>query len=312
MSSGILEKLDIRRAISIANRFCPYCAKEVFNTDCTKDHVIARKFVPEGTMADAFNIQFRCHSRCNGNKARLEDDISAITMMPDSDGNYARDDERLIRSSRRKAEGSISHATKRKVASSQSAIEIEYEHSIGAKLKFELTGSPYLDPLRVRQLAYLQMQGVHFFQTYSKQTRCGSYIPYSEFKVASFLPRNDWGNPVAIEFAKQLQQWEPLLHMVTADGYFCCQKRKLPDHDVWAWALEWNEAYRVFGFWGDTRKSAELIETIPEPEPTFWFGDKVNGLASREEIPLDPSQDFMFANPDGYDELPVAESPHWR
>lgn len=307
-----MERLEIDRAVSIPNRFCPYCAKPIPNRGATKDHVVSRKFVPEGTMADTFNIQLQCHAKCNGQKAKLEDDISAITMMPFSNGHYARDDDRLIRSSKRKTEGSVSQATKRKVASSQSNLKIEYQHAGGATLKFGLTGSPYLDPTRVRQLAYLQMQGFRFFQTYNKETAFGDYIPYSKFVMLSFLQRGDWGNPVATEFTKQLAEWEPLFHMVTADGYFRCLIRKSHEHELWGWALEWNEAYRVFGFWGDANVVERVADTMPELEPLFIWGDKINGLASRQEVPLAPELDVLFGNPDGYDDMPIVDTPHWR
>jgi hypothetical protein len=56
-----------------------------------------RNFVPEGTLASGFHLQIKACRPCNDKKARLGNDISIITMLPDTAGHYVREDERLLR-----------------------------------------------------------------------------------------------------------------------------------------------------------------------------------------------------------------------
>jgi hypothetical protein len=83
------------RAIVLRNINCAYCGR-LFDAElpATKEHVIGRRFVPRGCFAGQWNLILNACGRCNGDKAELEDDISAITMMPDAFGCHAIADDR--------------------------------------------------------------------------------------------------------------------------------------------------------------------------------------------------------------------------
>lgn len=99
---------DFSKPLRLNNTACVYCSTP-FTTDvaATKEHVIGRNFVPRGTLAGEWNLIVNACRDCNEKKARLEDDISAITMQPDIAGRHAVDDPRLRNEATRKGKASI-------------------------------------------------------------------------------------------------------------------------------------------------------------------------------------------------------------
>ena len=303
--------VDIGRTVTVPSKFCGYCGRRLTKQLRTKDHVIARKFVPQGTLQNDFNLQIFCCKKCNGIKSRLEDDLSAITMQPDLNGQYPRDDERLIKTAKRKAEGSVSFMTKRKVSDSASNFKVGANMGNGFRIDFNFTGQPLVDEKRIRALAWFQLQGFYFFRSYNSEIGFGSYIPHEEFFIADYLGRNDWGNPKLESFANKTKQWEPLLHLVMADGYIRGLEKKSAD-GVRCWALEWNESYRCFGVWGDKEKCQEFLESLEKPKMDMMVGDTTNGWAYRIETPIAEENDTLFSPPENFDDLEVLENPHWK
>jgi hypothetical protein len=53
------------------------------------------KFVPKGTLENQWNLILNACRNCNGRKADLENDISAITMQPDVLGKHFGDHPQL-------------------------------------------------------------------------------------------------------------------------------------------------------------------------------------------------------------------------
>lgn len=103
-----LVRLDARSAIVLNNITCVYCNTLLDEAESTKEHTIGRRFVPKGTLARSWNLIVRACGECNGRKSDLEDDLSAVSMHPDSAGDHARDDEILVSEATRKAAKSSS------------------------------------------------------------------------------------------------------------------------------------------------------------------------------------------------------------
>ena len=94
MSNDFLA-FDPDKSISLPGRKCAYCGVPLERRTSTQDHVVAKNFVPDGTLATGFFLQVKSCRPCNDRKAALEDDISIITMLPDTRGQMVCDDERL-------------------------------------------------------------------------------------------------------------------------------------------------------------------------------------------------------------------------
>lgn len=297
-------KIPTDRTHTLINRLCPYCGVELTPKNRSLDHVVARKFVPEGTMVDSCNIGLRACKPCNGHKARLEDDISAITMLPGADGKYARDDQRLIRTSQRKARGAISDATRKRVAESHTKSNISLPFG-GAQISMSFTGSPHIDQGRAAILSWSQIQGLWFFQTYDKERGHGRYLPQENFHMVGLVGRLDWGNVQIASFVKQIERWEHQTFACLADGYFRAVVKGSPDGETLAWAVEWNDAYRVFGYWSQSESWQSHFDDLAPLKPDYMIGDTTNGWASRREIPLpDDEDDGLFAHPPDFEDFP--------
>jgi hypothetical protein len=66
---------------------------------------VSKKLVPKGKLDRQWNLIVRACRDCNRRKSALEDDISAITMQPDTLGIHAVDDIVLIREAVREGGG---------------------------------------------------------------------------------------------------------------------------------------------------------------------------------------------------------------
>jgi hypothetical protein len=72
------------KATVLRNRTCAYYGCEPPKALRSKEHVIGRKFVPKGSLGNnAWNLILMACEKCNGEKADLEDEISAVSMMVD-------------------------------------------------------------------------------------------------------------------------------------------------------------------------------------------------------------------------------------
>lgn len=118
--------------------------------------------MPEGTISNGFNLQVKACEVCNGKKSQLEDDISIITMLPDTAGNYIRDDERLVRTVARKSKGAISPATRRLAAQSYNKIDARMTVGGGLSLAYSGITTPTLDDQRLARLACYRAQEFDF------------------------------------------------------------------------------------------------------------------------------------------------------
>jgi 5-methylcytosine-specific restriction endonuclease McrA len=91
-----LKEADVRRLIKLNNVTCVYCGVRLDAlkpAGVDKDHVIGRRFVPKGKLAGQWNLVVRVCKPCHKHKSDLEDDLSAISMHPDTWGLHAHADE---------------------------------------------------------------------------------------------------------------------------------------------------------------------------------------------------------------------------
>lgn len=306
-----MSAFDPDKPVSLPNWHCAYCGKSLDRRSSTNDHVVARNFVPEGTLASGFFLQVKACRPCNDRKAALEDDISMITMLPDTAGNLVRDDERLRRTVARKSRGSISTATRRLAAESYNSFDASMPLGGGVSFSYSGTAMPSLDEQRVARLAYYHVQGFRFFGTFNAELRRGSWIEPGDFLTLGHLIDADWGNPRLLHFMNETAVWEPICISVLADGYFRHVSRKHPTLELRSWALEWNGRLRIFGLHGAAEAREEFVATIPKVHADFSWGDITNGFAWRIDTPVQDDDDILFDLPEDFSERPHSP-PHWR
>ena len=299
------------KPVCLPGRFCTYCGKDLNRRSSTKDHVVARNFVPEGTLVSGFFLQVRACRPCNDRKAALEDDISLITMLPDTAGNYARDDERLRRTVARKAKGSVSAATRRLAALSYNKIDASMPLGDGVSLTYSGIAMPSIDDQRIGRMAYYHVQGFRFFGTFNSELGRGSWIQPADFLVLGHLIEADWGNPRIRHFMTDTSAWEPICIAILADGYFRLVLRKHPTLELRSWALEWNGRLRVFGVHGEEGARDAFAAGMPKVRPDFIWGDTTNGFATRIDTPISDEDDDLFDPPRDFADRPYTAG-HWK
>lgn len=251
------------RPIVLRNVSCIYCGRRFGgDLEATKEHVIGRRFVPRGCFDGQWNlIANACHA-CNGDKAKLEDDISAITMQPDVLGRHVCDDPRLISEAQRKGSGATSKRTGKLVA--DSAEKLTLKGNFGpATITFTFDTPPQIEDPRTFRLAHYHWRGFFYWLTYDADSRLGGFAS-GEMRPLIAVRRADWGNPQVLWFMDLIRRWDLRLHAISADGFFKMVIRRAPgEPPVWAWASEWNRNARVFGFFGDQAAIETICTTMP-------------------------------------------------
>jgi hypothetical protein len=285
----------VNRAIRLTNVNCPYCGGNFdVHRPRTKEHVIGRRFVPRGTLGVQWNLILQACEPCNQLKAGLEDDISAITMLPDLAGRYAVEDARLKTEALRKAANARSRRTGKLVRDSRE--EFQWNGSFGpATFTFNFLAPPQIDERRILHLAYLHVSAFFFYITYQPESRRGGFV-LGEYHFLEYVRRGDWGNSRLLWFMDLVRNWDPRMNAIGADGFFKLMIRKMTGGpNVWAWAVEWNCEMRVTGFAGDVAKIEEIAKTAPslpvqrqDVGPDEW-------VAFRTDQALSEGEDDLFA-----------------
>lgn len=278
------------------NATCLYCAADLTGlTSSTKEHVIGRRFVPKGSLQGSWNLIVRACTDCNGRKADLEDDLSALSMQPDAFGCLPNADPLLISEARRKGQKSISRRTKKPVRDSSEDLRVGGNLGNNVSIEFKLEAPPQPDPTRAFELARMQVTALFYWASFHPNTRLGGSWP-GDFFVLNAAMRGDWGNSDQRGFAAAVVGWEPrVLLKGVASGYFRAAIRRHPEAECWSWALEWNQGYRLSGFFGDEGTVRELVATFPPLEMKVLqkSGSKITRY--REEVPLADGEDLMFS-----------------
>jgi len=288
-----LSALPDNRVIRLHNVTCVYCGQEMTSETTTREHVIGRRFVPKGKLQGYWNLIVNACRTCNGAKSDLEDDISAITMQPDVFGRYGHEDQAAAAHGQRKAKGSHSRRTKRLVKNSHEEMTIKGSFGPGVNMTFKFTGPPQTDQQRVFDLARLQVMGFFYWITFNKETKRGHFWRSGFYPVLE-ANRPDWGNPVHCAFADAVVEWEPRVLAFNADGFYKIALRKHPSATCWSWALEWNHAMRVIGFFGDKDAMQAVAAGFPRLKADTVSQGPNRALAYRIETPLPEGEDKLF------------------
>lgn len=265
MLDSTLKRLLYNKHIILDNITCPYCffGIDLYNKDSwDKDHVIGRGFVPKGALNNQWNIQVNVHKKCNNNKSKLEDDISAITMQPDGLGHYHSNDAKLKKDADRKGK-SISRLTGIPVKDSKTTINIKSSINKKVNFNFGFTSPPQISSERIYDLCLLQMRALFYFITYEPEKRIGHYWQGSMYPVLETM-KGDWGNPWNVKFIDAVVDWEPRFMGIGADTFFKAIIRRHPNAACWSWAVEWNNNYRVIGFFGEEEPARKILNTFPD------------------------------------------------
>lgn len=284
----------------LQNVRCIYCAQPLIRG--TIEHVVGRKFVPTGTLNGSFNVLVKCCSVCNNAKSDLENDISAITQLPDVVGSFSHAHPEVFEESARKAKGSISRRTGLPVEVSSERITMAAEtHS--TRFEVMMTSPPQIDMHRAFALANLQVAGFVYWLTYDKASRVGARWR-GGFYHTMMASRKDWGNAVHAAFMETVFSWPAqLVAPKIAKGFFKIAIRKHPTLDCCSWAIEWNHNYRLIGFFGNREDALSVHETFPRLKVSIMSGPEGRPVRYRKQSELASERDSMFAWGTLHDEI---------
>jgi hypothetical protein len=287
------------RPLRLRNANCPYCGVAFqYDAEWDREHVVGRNFVPRGTLHQHWNLIVRACRSCNAAKAELEDDISAITMQPNSAGEFACDDLRLVQEAERKARNSISRRTRRPVKASREELQLKSSFG-GAQFTFNFVAPPQVDDERLFELARLQLQGFFFFISYDEATHRGGFW-LGGFHPVLAVRKENWGDLRMHWFEETTRTWDPKWFAATADGFHRSWiKRPEDDRPFWAWALEWNRNYRIIGFFGEREHADALRPTMPRPQLEQVSRTEQGWIGYRRDVPLTEVEDRLFVEPVG-------------
>lgn len=276
----------------LKNKTCVYCGIKLSDENRTKEHVIGRKFIPKGQLNKNWNLIVYACTSCNNEKSELENDISAISMQPNSYGQYADSSEILRTESLRKGK-SISKLTGQAVNKSKNKLHMKVKSDNYKDAMIIFDGPPQVETNRLYLLAKFHMMAIFYLTTYDSIKLTGS------FWRGSFMPvldtcNGDWGNVVNIDFMRKVKTWEPRF-LISSDGlYFKAVMRKNPDYDNWSWALEWNKNYRLIGFFGDVAPVEEICKKFRKIEKIKVGRNKYGDVSYHKEVKLNMSDDVLF------------------
>jgi hypothetical protein len=293
------------------NITCIYCGCELNRDSRTKEHVIGRRFVPKGMLANSWNlIAWACHE-CNNKKSSLEDDISAITMQPDAWGKVPESHATLTMEAQRKANNSFSKKTGKRVADSHETVNLKLNLGTGITMAMNFVAPPQHIPARLHALARYHLLGFFYLLTYNKTTNRGKF-PTGSIFILNEAIRSNWGNAAHLMFMRNVISWdERLIAPGLANGFFRVAIRRRTDANCFSWALEWNKNLRLIGFFGNEADAKPEFDLIPDVIPSIQYGDRSRGISMVPDTALSESNDVLFA----IDEARATEenrtSPDW-
>ena len=275
--------------LSLRNHNCIYCCFPLTAKKRTREHVIGRNFTPRGTL-DANLVAWAC-IECNNDKSNLEDDISVISMLPPVSRSTPVDERSTAIG--RKLRHAISRRTGKLVRDSTEKFTVKGEVFPGFSMSLEMVSNPQTDAERVERLALYHVSAFHYFTTYNKDTRVGEGI-YGQFAIVGDYRLPDWGNERARQFMRNTRTWDARVVMKGKDAFFkVIIRRRLPDL-VWSWALEWNQSFRVFGFYGDQTLVERALADLPLLKTKALVSGPNRFVRMREEVALPKGDDILF------------------
>lgn len=293
MLDGTFRELPAKSPVILGNKTCVYCGALLTPSNNTKDHVIGRRFVPKGKLDGQWNLIVRACKGCNVKKSDLEDDISAITMQADAWDNYSANDDTLKKEAVRKAKNSISRRSGKPVMESKEEIEIKIPVSPVAEVTFNFTSPPQIESDRMYELARMHVMAFFYWVTFNKETKRGGFWLGSFFPVLE-APRSDWGNAVHKSFMEAVENWEPRVLVRGTDGFYKLVIRRHPTAVCWSWAIEWNQNYRVVGFFGQEEPAKAMVSNFPSIGLQLLAQGENYHLRYRDEKTLEVEADSLF------------------
>ncbi len=288
--------------VRLNNVTCAYCHKPFdAGTRSEEEHVVGRKFVPKGSLAAQWNLIVNACGVCNDEKCELENDLSAIIMRPDPWGR-TQSDPRLIEEARRK-ESARSKRTGKAVRESDEGLDVKGQIMPGVTFSANMVASPQFDPDRAGRLAFFHISAFFYLITFDHSERRGKAIPGSFRPIASVL-RPDWGNAQMIGFQEMAASWPGRVFGVAANTFFKIVIRRSSELEppLWSWALEWNHALRLVGFFGDGPSAETAFARLPKLKK-FLIERGVDPEKGRyetwgrQEVPLANGDDHLFDCP---------------
>lgn len=276
------------RSAQLSNALCLYCGQLLTGPGAPssdKEHLIARNFVPTGTMTDlSFNFLFRACRECNARKADAERHVSSVTLF----NSPAREvDSRAELAATRKGRADF-HPTKRGVLiqNAHKELKVEHQHPL-MKISFTGVAPPQIDRNCAGEVAFCHIQGLFALITTTdyRDPQRMQLLPQDQFIWYDMYPHHDWGNPQATELAHRVESWECVANIVSAEGYFKAIMRR--NATSWFWALEWNKQLRLVG--GINQSRMQVFEQLPSEG---WIPTPKGRM--RRQVPLDPTSDLLF------------------
>ncbi len=292
MIEKILSDMNENKSVLLKNVTCPYCGTDIKESNNSKEHVIGRKFVPKGSFDNQWNLIVQACKVCNGKKSDLENDISAITL--DLYVRYHHDaPNSIVLDSDRKSEGCFSRQTKMSVKNSFITDKVTLPFRKGTSINIGYQAPPQLDEYRCFELARYHLMALFYFITFNDETMKGGF--WQEGYHPAFQACNsDWGNIEQISFMNKVRDWEPRWQGITANGFFKSIIKKHPSKKCWSWALEWNQSYRLVGFFGCRKTAKKIVKNIPNLQWIMLDDEQDRKRYYREEKRLDINDDIMF------------------
>jgi hypothetical protein len=278
--------------LSLRNQNCIYCCRTLDKATRSREHVIGRQFVPKGTL-DMNLIAWACRA-CNNEKSDLEDDISLISMLPAVAETLPAMDKRSAEIVR-KAQRAVSRRTGKLVKDSRETFDIKGQIFPGVTATFTMVCNPQTDPDRVQRLAMFHVQAFHYFTTYKKDQRVGWNIP-GVCAAAGDYRRPDWGNARLRHFMGMTKDWDPRFVFKGQEVFFkAIIRRRLPD-ELWSWAVEWNQSFRIIGFYGDENLVDQALDELPLLRGKSLIERPDRYVRMRTETALPEREDNLFAH----------------
>ncbi len=274
------------KSLESSNACCVYCGVPLNDSsiESDKEHLIAREFVPTGTLDGQFNFIFRACRPCNARKADVERHVSSVTLF---NSPSRAEDKRVNDAACRKGQGDF-HPRKKGVRIQDAHEQTSVDFSLGVmSMSFGMVAPPQLDRNQAAELAFSHIQGLFSLlctEDYRDPLKM-RLLPQEQFILYGSYPHNDWGNPQAMEIAHRVSDWECLANIDSADGFFKAIMR-LSD-EGWFWALEWNKQVRLLG--GISNLEMKLFNDLPNEK---WLATP-QGRA-RKNVPLGAKDDHLF------------------
>jgi hypothetical protein len=273
-----------------------YCGAVLTKQNRTKEHVIGRRFVPKGKLNRQWNLMgWACRS-CNNEKSDLEDDISAISMLPDAWGRFAIDDPALVEEAKRKAARSFSRRTRKVVEDSQEGLTVEMPLGSFAHINFNMVCPPQAETDRIFRLAQFQVRAFFYWITYDGKRNQGRFAQGDFYPIIDVL-RADWGNPVKRAFVSAVANWDLRVCAIGADGFFKLVIRRHPDSPCWSWGVEWNHKIRVVGLFGERSTAVAVSSQLPQLRMMSLLEAPNQYLRYRTDEALSEEDDILFRLP---------------